>query len=105
MNSSLLSKEFLKAWNEHPRPFVWTATIGSIVAKLAGYRQTLEPLASRSNVGSKLGACQSPIEVRSITQVRILGIQCSSVAVLNSQWLFRFGVVLWKPCRAMGARV
>jgi transposase len=37
-------QEFLKAWNEHPRPFVWTATIESIVAKLAGCRQTLEQI-------------------------------------------------------------
>ena len=36
--------EFLKAWNEHPRPFVWTATIDSIVTKLAGCRQTLEQI-------------------------------------------------------------
>jgi transposase len=34
--------EFLIAWNEKPRPFVWTATAESIVAKLARCRQTLE---------------------------------------------------------------
>jgi transposase len=34
--------EFLGAWNENPRPFVWTATVESIVAKLARCRQTLE---------------------------------------------------------------
>lgn len=37
-------QEFLVAWNEHPRPFVWTATVESIVAKLAGCRQTLEQI-------------------------------------------------------------
>jgi transposase len=27
--------EFLAVWNEHPKPFVWTATVESITAKLA----------------------------------------------------------------------
>ena len=36
--------EFLVAWNEKPRPFVWTATVESIVAKLARCRQTLEQI-------------------------------------------------------------
>lgn len=36
--------EFLAAWNENPKPFVWTATIDSIVAKLARCRQTLEQI-------------------------------------------------------------
>jgi transposase len=35
-------QEFLAAWNECPKPFVWTATVDSIVAKLARCRQTLE---------------------------------------------------------------
>jgi hypothetical protein len=34
--------EFLAAWNEKPKPFIWTATVESIVAKLARCRQTLE---------------------------------------------------------------
>jgi transposase len=34
--------EFLAAWNDNPKPFVWTATVDSIVAKLAHCRQTLE---------------------------------------------------------------
>lgn len=37
-------EEFLAAWNEDPKPFVWTATIDSIVAKLARCRQTLEQI-------------------------------------------------------------
>lgn len=37
-------QEFLQVWNKHPRPFVWTATVESIVAKLAGCRQTLEQI-------------------------------------------------------------
>jgi transposase len=36
--------EFLAAWNEHPQPFVWTATVESIRAKLARCRQTLEQI-------------------------------------------------------------
>ena len=36
--------EFLATWNEKPRPFVWTATVESIVAKLARCRQTLEQI-------------------------------------------------------------
>ena len=32
------------AWNENPKPFVWTATVDSIVAKLARCRQTLEQI-------------------------------------------------------------
>ena len=34
--------EFLEVWNESPKPFVWTATVDSIVAKLSGRRQILE---------------------------------------------------------------
>ncbi len=36
--------QFLDAWNENPNPFVWTATIESIQAKLARCRQTLEQI-------------------------------------------------------------
>lgn len=37
-------EDFLTAWNENPKPFVWTATIHSIVAKLTRCRQTLEQI-------------------------------------------------------------
>ena len=37
-------EEFLAAWNKNPKPFVWTATVDSIVAKLARCRQTLEQI-------------------------------------------------------------
>lgn len=37
-------QEFLSAWNEKPKPFVWTATVESIVAKLSRCRQTLEQI-------------------------------------------------------------
>jgi transposase/transcriptional regulator with XRE-family HTH domain len=36
--------EFLEAWNENPQPFVWTASVESIQAKLARCRQTLEQI-------------------------------------------------------------
>ena len=36
--------DFLAAWNEQPKPFVWTATVDSILAKLARCRQTLEQI-------------------------------------------------------------
>lgn len=43
--------EFLAVWNENPKPFVWTATVESIVAKLSRCRQTLEKI---------LPGCTSP---------------------------------------------
>ncbi len=36
--------QFLGAWNEDPKPFVWTATVESIQAKLTKCRQTLEQI-------------------------------------------------------------
>ena len=35
---------FLAAWNQNPKPFVWTATVESIVEKLSRCRQTLEKI-------------------------------------------------------------
>jgi transposase/lambda repressor-like predicted transcriptional regulator len=35
---------FLAAWNDDPKPFVWTATVESISEKLARCRQTLEKI-------------------------------------------------------------
>lgn len=35
---------FLAAWNEDPKPFVWTATVESITEKLTRCRQTLEKI-------------------------------------------------------------
>ena len=34
--------EYVAAWNQDPKPFVWTATVESIVEKLKRCRQTLE---------------------------------------------------------------
>jgi transposase len=36
--------QFLKAWNEEPKPYVWTATVESITEKLSRCRQTLEKI-------------------------------------------------------------
>ena len=35
---------FLRAWNQHPKPFVWTATVESIQEKLTRCRRTLEQI-------------------------------------------------------------
>lgn len=35
-------EEFLRIWNADPKPFVWTATVESIVEKLSRCKQTLE---------------------------------------------------------------
>ena len=40
----LAIEEFLAAWNQKPKPFIWTATVDSILAKLARCRQTLEQI-------------------------------------------------------------
>jgi len=36
--------EYLDAWNQDPKPFVWTATVESIMEKLSRCRQTLEKI-------------------------------------------------------------
>ena len=36
--------DYVAAWNKDPRPFVWTATVDSIVEKLKRCRQTLEQI-------------------------------------------------------------
>ena len=37
-------EQFLAAWNEAPRPFVWTATVANIITKVERARQTLEEI-------------------------------------------------------------
>ncbi len=44
---------FLDAWNANPLPFVWTATVESIQAKLARCRQTLEQIKPECTVPRK----------------------------------------------------
>jgi transposase len=40
----LAIEEYLAAWNKDPKPFVWTATVESIVNKLGRCKQTLEKI-------------------------------------------------------------
>lgn len=50
--------EFLAAWNHDPKPFVWTATVDSIVEKLSRCKQTLErirPGCTRPRMGKTKG--------------------------------------------------
>ena len=37
-------EEFMVSWNNNPKPFVWTASVDSIVEKLQRCRQTLESI-------------------------------------------------------------
>jgi len=37
-------EDYLAVWNTNPKPLVWTATVASIVEKLAGCKQTLEKI-------------------------------------------------------------
>jgi len=37
-------EQFLAAWNQQPRPFVWTATVENIMAKIERARQKLEEI-------------------------------------------------------------
>ncbi|MBM4338975.1 MAG: IS630 family transposase [Deltaproteobacteria bacterium] len=37
-------EEYLTAWNANPKPFIWTATVESIMDKLARCKQTLEKI-------------------------------------------------------------
>lgn len=37
-------EDYLATWNENPKPFVWTATVESIVEKLSHCKQTLEKI-------------------------------------------------------------
>jgi transposase len=46
-------EEFLEAWNEKPKPFLWRATVESILARLSGCRQTLEQIQPGCTLPSK----------------------------------------------------
>jgi transposase len=49
-------EEFLEAWNEKPKPFLWRATVESILARLSGCRQTLEQIQPGCTLPSKRNA-------------------------------------------------
>ena len=40
-------EEFLRVWNQEPKPFLWTATVASITEKLSRCRRTLEANSAR----------------------------------------------------------
>ena len=50
--------EFLNAWNENPKPFIWTATVEGIVQKIARARTKLEQIKPGSTLprGKKVAA-------------------------------------------------
>ena len=51
-------EDFMRAWNANPTPFVWTATVESILEKLARCRRRLEQVQS----GSTTSKCGKPAE-------------------------------------------
>jgi hypothetical protein len=36
--------EFMQAWNENPKPFIWTATVGQIIEKIDRARAKVEQI-------------------------------------------------------------
>jgi hypothetical protein len=36
--------EFMHAWNESPKPFLWTATVGQIIEKIERARSKVEQI-------------------------------------------------------------
>jgi len=35
-------EEFMQAWNENPKPFIWTATVGQIIEKIERARVKMD---------------------------------------------------------------
>lgn len=42
--------EFMKGWNQNPKPFIWTATVGDIVEKIGRARAKMEQIKPGSSV-------------------------------------------------------
>ena len=40
--------EFTQAWNQNPKPFIWTATVGQIIEKVDRARVKMEQIKSGS---------------------------------------------------------
>jgi hypothetical protein len=36
--------EFMRAWNDHPKPFIWTASVGQIIEKIERARSKAEQI-------------------------------------------------------------
>ncbi len=43
-------EEFMRAWNQNPKPFIWTASVGKIIEKIERARIKMEQI----NPGSTL---------------------------------------------------
>jgi hypothetical protein len=37
-------EEFVRSWNEHPKPFIWTATVEGIIKKIERARVKMEQI-------------------------------------------------------------
>lgn len=37
-------EEFIRSWNEHPKPFIWTATVEGIIKKIERGRVKMEQI-------------------------------------------------------------
>ena len=37
-------EEFMRAWNQHPKPFIWTATVEGIIKKIERARLKMEQI-------------------------------------------------------------
>jgi len=37
-------EEFVRAWNQNPKPFIWTASVGQIIEKLERARIKMEQI-------------------------------------------------------------
>ena len=37
-------EEFMRAWNQNPKPFIWTASVGQIIKKIERARVTMEQI-------------------------------------------------------------
>ena len=53
--------QFLDAWNLNPKPFVWTATVAAIQAKLSRCRQTLEQIKPGCTAPRTRNKIKSPV--------------------------------------------
>jgi hypothetical protein len=37
-------EEFMRAWNQNPKPFIWTASVGKIIEKIERARIKMEQI-------------------------------------------------------------
>ena len=46
-------EEFMQAWNQNPKPFIWTASVGQIIEKIERARLKMEHLKPGSTLPRK----------------------------------------------------